>query len=104
MGDLQHALRLIAFRQIHKVLGMDLLPKEELIVTVGKRPREMDDIDNKDKGNWKPLIDKLFFSIQLNIFFSIEVKKKKPCEDVEMNDASFPEEDSECFSVKSEIL
>ncbi|XP_052101013.1 zinc finger RNA-binding protein-like [Mytilus californianus] len=42
----QHALRLIAFRQIHKVLGMDALPAPKLRMRMTPRKRRRTDSEN----------------------------------------------------------
>ena len=63
----QHALRLIAFRQIHKVLGMDALPKFN-----GKRfnPRKRKATGESEPGDVDgTVIPFILFSVSRGHFF-----------------------------------
>ena len=61
---LQHALRLIAFRQIHKVLGMDALPK----FTGNKRfnPRKRKATSESEAGEIEGM--KQYFAVFTKLF------------------------------------
>lgn len=50
----QHALRLLAFRQIHKVLGMEPLPASKASARNRKRRRDISDTgDGEGEGEGK---------------------------------------------------